>query len=140
MKWAEEELLISESAAAAISAGMKSVALADGEMHQAELALIRSFAIPSDEKDGAVASEVIGDGGVREAYLHSLVMVALADGNISSDEDQVIRRLAGEVGLGDDDVDRAIGEVKQWFLAHFAGVSVFADSVAEIAAGLGLEP
>jgi uncharacterized membrane protein YebE (DUF533 family) len=125
--------------AAAIAAGMRKVAVADGEaLHPNELSLIAEF--EKDLPDGTPATSVaIWDAQVRSVYLKSLVMVALADGQISDTERAVIEDLALGVGADQADVVSAMNDVKQEFLAVFSGVTHFRDQVEQVAEELGVE-
>lgn len=128
---------LSAEAARAIADGMRVVALADGEIHQLEMALIEGFAVDIPTLE-VVPEDVIDSDALRDAYLRSLVMVAVADGQVSPVEEQVILQLAGAVGRDADAVSACIREVKLSFLERFAGVRHFAESVSQIAADLGL--
>lgn len=124
--------------AAVIAEGMRKVALADGDvMHPNELQLIETF--ERDIPEGTPPNAAIGDAGVREIYLKSLVMVALADGRISDNEQAVIADLAASVGADADDVARTTQAVKREFLAVFDGVTHFRDQVRSVADELGLD-
>jgi uncharacterized membrane protein YebE (DUF533 family) len=124
--------------AAVIAAGMRKVALADGDvMHPNELSLIEQF--EQDIPEGTKPVATIGDASVRTVYLKSLVMVALADGRISDSENAVITDLAKSVGADDDDLSSVTEAVKREFLAIFSGVTHFRDQVQELAEELGVE-
>lgn len=124
--------------AAVIAAGMRKVALADGDvMHPNELQLIEAF--EKDIPPGTPASGAIRDAGVREVFLKSLVMVALADGRISDSEKAVISDLAAGVGADGDDVERTTHAVKREFLAVFDGVTHFREQVKAVAEELGVD-
>lgn len=124
--------------AAAIAAGMRKVAIADGdELHPNELSLIEEF--EKDIPSGTDANLAISDASVREVYLKSLVMVALADGRISAVEREVIEDLARSVGADNDDVSQAMQSVKREFLAVFSGVTHFRDQVEQVARDLDSE-
>lgn len=137
MSWYEQPVNLSDEAAAVLAAGMREVALADGDMHQQELALIATFG-GSDTGNVQDAPTVLTNSEVRAAYVRSLIMVALADGEISSSEQAKIRELAGAVGVGDSDVDAFVLDVKRFFLSAFSEVRVFRDAVVNIASDLGL--
>jgi len=134
--WFETPVTIDADAAAIIARGMRAVAMADGVIHQRELALIASFEAdlgPGRDGPGALASDAL-----RAVYLRSLIMVALADGVVSAPEIDQIRELATEQGIGADVVDREVLAVKRRFLSVFAGVNVFRDAVVRVARDLGL--
>lgn len=135
--WDESSTDIDGNQAAAIAQAMRQVAMADGESHERELALINGFErlVPADA-DGGKAS--FGDLASRAIYLKSLVMVGLADGALSDTEVKVIRACAVDVGASGDEIEAAINEVKMEFLAHFQGVKHFADQVSSIARELDL--
>lgn len=125
------------STAAVIAEGMRKVALADGDtLHPNEISLIEAF--EQDIPEGTKPIAMIGDAAVREVYLKSLVMVALADGRISDSENAVISDLAASVGADGQDVERTIGTVKREFLAVFSGVTHFRDQVQAVADELGV--
>lgn len=140
MDWTERAISLDGPAAAVISAGMKAVAKADGDVHPRELQMIEAFEADLPSIDVPDPRAALGSKDVRDAYVRSLVMVALADGTISEPEGAVIRELSTAMGLTDADVDEAILEVKRWFLKRFAGVTVFRDTVEQIARDLGLDP
>lgn len=124
--------------AAVIAAGMRRVALADGDvMHPNELSLIEQF--EKDIPEGTEPNATIRDASVRNVYLKSLVMVALADGRISEIENEVIADLARAVGADDDDLSVVTESVKREFLAIFSGVTHFRDQVQALAKELGVE-
>ncbi|MBN2797698.1 MAG: hypothetical protein JXX28_01000 [Deltaproteobacteria bacterium] len=139
MSWTEHDTDLSAGALAVIVAGMREVALADGEVHPAELALIQGLA---DELPAGVALPEVGEAittdAVRQIYLRSLVMVGMADGALSPVEEGVILALAERVGLGEEAVAATTLEVKREFLSAFSGVTVFRESVKAIAEELGL--
>lgn len=124
--------------AAVIAQGMRKVAKADGDvMHPNELSLIEAF--ESEIPEGTEANASIGDAATREVYLKSLIMVALADGRISENEQAVIDDLALSVGADAEDVSRTTSSVKKEFLSVFDGVTHFRDQVASVAEELGVD-
>lgn len=122
--------------AAVIAAGMRRVAIADGNIHPNELSLIEDF--ERDIPAGTEATATIGDATIRAIYLKSLVMVALADGRISDPEKSVILDLAASVGADDADVAAATQEVKREFISVFKGVTHFRDQVEALAVEMGI--
>ncbi len=135
-EWLDSEVEIDAASAAVIARGMRVVAQADGIVHEREMNLIASF--EADIPPGTSASASLAEGGVRMAYLRSLIMVALADGVITEAELTAIRELAQEHGIADDLVETEVLGVKRIFLSVFAGVNVFRDSVVRVARDLGL--
>lgn len=140
MEWLNTPVVIDGRAAAVIAAGMRTVARADGEVHPREVALIEAFSakVPKDAGDVGAAT-ALQSQDLRETYVRSLLLVALADGVISDEEDRVIRALAEAVEVDPPTIDRLSREVKQWFLDQFSGVQVFRESVEQIAAELGID-
>jgi hypothetical protein len=136
--WLDQPVALDAAAAAVIAAGMKAVALADGQMHHRELALIKAFEAQIPDGDRSAASEWTAE--VQRTYLRSLAMVGLADGKMSPEEEAVIRELASGQGIPIAEVDRVILEVKRRFLRVFSGVEIFRDSVESVARDLGLGP
>lgn len=124
--------------AAVIAVGMRKVATADGEaLHPNELSLIEDF--EKDIPEGTEPTATIGDAAIRAIYLKSLVMVALADGQISAPEQEVITDLAAGVGADSEDIAAATNEVKREFMAIFEGVTHFRDQVESISKELGVD-
>lgn len=140
MDWTERAINLDGTAAAVISAGMKAVAKADGDVHPREMQLIAAFEADLPVVDVPDPKSVLGTEDLRGAYVRSLVMVALADGTITPAEEQVIRSLCTALGLTEAEVDEATHEVKLWFLQRFAGVVVFRDAVEQIASDMGIDP
>ena len=134
--WFDTPVTIDERAAAIIARGMRSVAQADGILHQREMSLIASFEshLPPDGVDGGR----IEDEAMQTAFLRTMILVALADGVVSDAELARIKALCDEQGIDVDRVDPEVTVVKRRFLAVFAGVQVFRDAVVRIARDLGL--
>ncbi len=99
---------LSPRSAAVIAAGMMAVALADGEAHPREVAMIEGFRgeLPEDVDPSGVLLE---DDWERQVFVRSLLMVALADGKVSEDEERVIAELAQAHGVDAD----AVGQIRQ---------------------------
>jgi hypothetical protein len=116
---------------------MRIVASADGHLHPRELALIASFESELPERSGALGS-LSEDPALRQVYVRSLVMLALADGRMSDVEREVIGELCDRQEISAEDVEAEILVVKRRFLSVFRGVSVFRDSVVRVARELGL--
>ena len=135
--WFESSVPIDGVAARIIAQGMRVVASADGHLHPRELALIASF--EADVPEGDIGDGILGDNAeLRQVYIRSLVMLALADGRISEVERQAIAELCVRQGIDPLEVDVEIVAVKRRFLSVFRGVSVFRDSVVRVARELGL--
>ncbi len=135
--WFDSEVIVDAATAATIAEGMRRVAKADGLVHKREMNLIAAFEaqVPSDEAALVVA---LASDDLKQVFLRSLIMVALADGVISDVEMVVIRELAAVQSMQVGDIEEEVLWVKRKFLSVFAGVRVFRDSVLRVAADLGL--
>ena len=131
----QTDVELSAEEAALIATGMKRVARADGAVHQRELALINAFAKEIPEDVGMASA--LGEAA-RDAYLRSLILVALADGRISDEEYAEICALMQEQSVDARMIDARIVAVKKEFLQQFEGVKFFKEAVDEVAASLGL--
>jgi uncharacterized membrane protein YebE (DUF533 family) len=134
--WMDSGAELDATAAAVIARGMRTVAQADGMIHQRELSLIAAFEAelpPGGDEDGQLTSD-----DAKVAYLRSLVMVALADGVITDSEEAVIGELCSAQGIGRSQIHSVTLEVKRWFLRSFRGVHIFRDAVVRVARDLGL--
>ena len=137
MDWFEQGVDLDAAQAAFIARGMRQVATADGVVLERELNLIAAFEaeLPADIPKG---DPDLSSDEIKETYLRSLILVALADGRVGDSEHGVITDLAHDVGLGPDRVEASILQVKRRFLQVFAGVNIFRDSVVRVADDLGL--
>ena len=125
------------SAARAIAAAMREVASADGD-HPHELDLIQAFEAELPEGTSGDLSSLTGEPE-KQALLRSLVLLALADGEMSAVERARILEIAARVGLGEEDVARASIDVAIAMLSRFEGVHLFRDKVVELGHSLGLD-
>lgn len=125
--------------AAAITAGMMAVALADGEAHPHELALLATFreGLPDDIDPSGV---VITDPTVRRVLVRSLFAVALADGVVGDAEREVIEEIARAHGASRALLDAEEGALRREMLATFRGVRHGRAQAEDIGAALGLPP
>lgn len=106
--------------AAVIAAGMMAVALADGEAHPREVAMIESFTeeLPAGVDPSGV---MLSDPWEQEIFVRSLVMVAVADGHVSEEESSLIHRLARDHGIDEERVKKirhAVAMEMAYRLAH----------------------
>ncbi len=137
MDWFETPVELDAAQAALIARGMRTVAQADGVLHERELSLIASFEAELPERaDPSEAS--LSDEALQRTFVRSLIMVALADGALGPRELEVIHELSAEQAIPAALVEGCVLEVKQRFLQVFAGVDVFRDSVVQVALDLGL--
>lgn len=98
-------------ASAAIAAGMRAVALADGEATPAELALVAAFeaGLPPDLDPTGVRFD---DAARQRLLLESLFLVAWADGAVSEAERSVIVRIARGHDIDERLLDEADGAAR----------------------------
>jgi len=136
MNWLEGDVELDGPQAAAIAQGMRTVAQADGSIHQRELSLIASF--EAELPSGGRPAERFESDAAKMAYLRSIIMVALADGVITDKEEEVIAELCDAQGIGRAQIHTETLEVKRWFLQAFSGVQIFRDAVVRVAKDLGL--
>jgi len=137
MKWLDPSIRINASTASLIAKDLRLVAEIDGHLHERELSLIEAFEreIPGDEvvEDSAFESEEI-----RGAYLRSLIMLALADGEIAEEEQTLILKLAESRGISSETVESATADITKEFFSIFSGVKLFRQSLMGLAGGMGL--
>lgn len=123
--------------ATAIAAGMKAVALADGEAHPTEMSLIEGFLADLPE-DIDVSGACFDTEAARGALLQSLYLVALVDGKLKDSEIQTIRSIATAHGASDAEIEAAEAAARRHLLGRLKGVQVFRDEALAVAAELGV--
>ena len=139
MLWIETEVEITPGAAAAICEAMRAVAMADGNFDQREMALIETMkkslpkaAFPADLRS-------INTPDLRDAFMKSAIMIALADGEISETERNVINQLGKRIGEDGMDVAKRIIDVKRYFIDVMSRVIIFREAVLEVGRGMGMD-
>ncbi len=137
MDWFEQDVELNAAQAAFIAKGMRQVATADGVVLDRELQLIAAFEAELPEAEPTDAPDLSSDE-VKEVYLRSLVLVALADGRVGDRELEAIVELASAIDIPREKVDESVLAVKRRFLQVFAGVTIFRDAVVQVADDLGL--
>lgn len=123
--------------AAAIAAGMRAVALADGESHPAEMALIDAFCegLPVDPYPAGVRFDT---PEARAALLQSLYLTALADGALKPEEFSTIQQIGLAHGAQAADLKAAEQWARAQLLGQLQGLQIFADAGLQAAADLGV--
>ena len=138
MKWLDESVLIDASVAAVIARDLRQIAEIDGHLHERELSLIEAFQKEIPEE--ASKDDIVLEGEkVRHAYLRSLIMLGLADGELADEELELIHKLANRRGIDSEVVDSTTAQIKKEFFSIFSGVSLFRQSLMGIAEGMGLD-
>lgn len=132
-----EEPDLGPGEAAVIAAAMREVALADGEAHPQELAMVAAFEM--DIPDVPASERVLRTAAAKEALIYSMASVALADGVLSEVELVCIREVASRHGITADQVEATLDAVRKSFFARFAGVRIFVDEALDLARSLGLD-
>ena len=137
MKWLDQSVRIDAPTAAIIAHDLRQVAEIDGHLHERELSLIEAFEreLPTDSvpQDALLETDEI-----RKAYLRSLIMLALADGEIAIEEHELILQLAERRGISNEEVEDATAKIKKEFFSIFAGVKLFRQSLMGLAEGMGM--
>jgi hypothetical protein len=131
---------IEAAAARTIAAGMREMSIVDGA-HPGELALIEAFEadIPEGAGEGVVDLDALSSPELKEAFLKSLALVALVDGELTVQELDLLRGYADPMGLSDEQIGRVVGEVSEVMLSVFSGVKIFRHQAESIGRTLGLD-
>ncbi|MCO4743628.1 MAG: hypothetical protein KC912_02490 [Proteobacteria bacterium] len=138
MEFAPPAAELSEDAVAALAIAMRDVARADGE-HPREMALIAELTGGAAIGDGPADLGTVARPSEQEVFLKSLVLVALADGEVTPGEGAVIQDYASRLGLGSKEVARCTTDVASAMLAQFQGVKTFREDVVAIGERMGLD-
>jgi len=123
-----------------IAAGLRELARIDGT-HASELALIEAFEAEIDAQPAAFdlsGEHPLTTPELRDLFLRSAIMLALADGEISELEGDQLGRWARELDVDVATLAELYTSVKQSLLRHFQGVTLFRDQVQQIGQELGL--
>lgn len=112
--------------------------LADGKIDEAEMKLLKEFsaryAMPENLLNGIIESVKDGElhlpapKDLREAHtlMESAIRMALADGEISPEEQQYIERLAGKFGYGKTDLKMLMRKVENQVKQEIKAEKLFA--------------
>ncbi len=129
---------LSAEAAMTIAAGMRSMSRIDGE-HPAEEELIALFEASLPE--GVVPTldlDQLTNAEAREAFLKSVILVALVDCILSEEELDLLRHYTQLMGLPTETLERLLQDVAAVMISRFSGVHVFRGQVEEIGRHMGL--
>ena len=126
-------------AAGTIAAGMREMAMVDGQQHPRELEMIAL--LEADLPAQATDTVEVGSLKTREqqdAFLKSLALVALVDGALKPTEAALIHRYGQALGRAEGEVSAVLKDVAEIMLSNFAGVTVFREQAVRIGEALGL--
>ncbi len=137
------EIPLSTAQAEAIARGLFHIAHSDG-LHEREAALVASFwsdaggshnALSELSRRGPLSSEelatVLDTREVRRLFVKTALLLAFADGQVTGVESELVRKYAGELGLGDE-LSHLEEQVKEFLLGQLSHIHNTA-ALAEIA-------
>ena len=132
---------LDQGAARFIAAGLHELAAVDG-VHELEIRLIREFEqgvegdpVPFD-LDGQHPLET---AELRELFMRSAILLALADGKISELEGDLIGRYAHKLAVRPERLAELYRDVKMYLLSTFEDATLFREQVEDIGRDLGLD-
>ena len=123
------------------AAGLRQLAEVDG-LHEKEIALIHAF---EDGLDRVPCTfDLVGDHPLdtaekRELFMRSAILLALADGDISEVEGELIGRYAHGLGIPVERLAELFRDVKVFLLSTFEDNTLFRDQAEQIGEELGLD-
>jgi hypothetical protein len=75
---------------------------------------------------------------LKEYFFKSCVMLACVD-TFSDDEKQLINKYAEELDFAKEKLNKIIDEVREELLAQFSDITIYSDSLKEVAQSLGVK-
>jgi hypothetical protein len=84
------------------------------------------------------AKELIKDNELKEYFLKSCVMLACVD-TFSSEEKDLIIDFSNKLNYSQNDLNKIINEVQDEIMEHFKDISIYQDSLREVAKSIGVE-
>lgn len=143
------EIKVETHHAEAIARGLFAIAHADG-MHEREAALIASFwseaggnfaSLSQLERSESISAEDLGNilntKELRHLFVKTALLMAFADGNVSSQEKKLVREYASKLELGGELSALAL-EVRDYLLSQLAHIHN-TSALSEIAKKLTIE-
>lgn len=122
-----------------IAAAMLEVSAADGTVPN-EIRIIDAFiADLPGPLPGRPDLAVFSDPPLKDVFLWSTALVALADGDLSEAERAVLDRYTVALGLSAVDLDRVLFQVRCHLLDSFRGITHFREEAVVIGKDLGLD-
>jgi tellurite resistance protein len=130
------EIMLTEGEAELIARGLLSVARADGNLHEREIAMVQSFygeivgssmAMAGLENVPDLEPSVLAEGLRREEiamlFVKTCILCAYADGSYNPKEKTRIEAYAKALGIGAEALGELHQSVKEYLVAHVAGLS-----------------
>lgn len=137
MKWLIEPVILESAFAALIAEDLRALAAVDGEVHEREQSLIDAFTMSIP--DGVVAADAVLDTPhLQKTYVRSMVMLALADGDLTEDEHGLIVILSERRGVPRAEVDRIIEHLGVQFYGSLEAARTFRSELRTAAREAGL--
>jgi len=84
------------------------------------------------------AKELFNSEELKNYFLKSCVMLACID-EFTSDEKKLIAEFAKELGVSEEQLTEITKEVQNELLESFSGITIYTDSLAEVAQRIGIE-
>ena len=134
-----EGLDISDAASVTFANAMKKMAEADGEVHPAEQEMIDAFLkeAASEKPDLNEDLSTLDTPEVKKAFLRTLALVAMVDGEKKSQEVDLMNDYVSKLGHPQS-AEMVFEEVGKGILSKFKGVVAFRDQAEEIGRSFGL--
>lgn len=76
---------------------------------------------------------------LKEYFLKTCVMLACVDNNFSEDERKLIKQFSDVLSISQEKLNSIITEVQQEYLSQFSDISIYKDSLKEIAENIGVK-
>ena len=92
----------------------------------------------NDTFDKDTAKKLIKEDELKEFFLKSCVMLACVD-DFSDDEKALIKEYAQYLDYPQEGLDQIINEVQEQIMAHFKDITIYSDSLKDVAQSIGVE-
>jgi hypothetical protein len=84
------------------------------------------------------AKQIINDDEIKQFFLKSCVMLACVD-TFTDDEKNLIKKFAEALDYSENKLNVVIQEVQDEIMAQFKDISIYMDSLKEVAQSIGVE-
>ena len=88
--------------------------------------------------DLAEAKLKINDDDLKQFFLKSCIMLACVD-TFTDDEKALVRKYSAALDYSEENLNKLIQEVQDELLAQFKDISIYMDSLKEVAQSIGVE-